>query len=79
VSCGAGHHGKTRDSTIMTLPPNRNPGRGRYRLGVQRVSNRSKVFRIALRLSVFACGQNFDVESLYSTWKTAFVGAKYVV
>src|SRR5204862_3527968 len=52
---------------------------GRYRQGVYGVSNRSKVFRIALRFAALACGQNFEVESLYSTWKTAlFAGAKYV-
>jgi hypothetical protein len=47
------------------------PGPLRQRQGVQGVSNRSKVFRIALRFAELAWGQNLPVVSLYSTWKTA--------
>ena len=36
--------------------------------GVHGVSNRSNVFSIPLRLARLACGQNFPVDSLYSTW-----------
>jgi len=47
------------------------PGPLRQRQGIQGVSNRSNVFRIALRFAELACGQNLPVVSLYSTWKTA--------
>jgi hypothetical protein len=51
-----------------------------YRQGVQGVSKRSYVFLIALRFSLFACGQNFESPNLYSTWKIAFpLSMKYVV
>jgi hypothetical protein len=50
---------------------NRSSTPRRYRQGTQGVSNRSNVFMMALRFAAFACGQNFGVESLYSTWNTA--------
>src|SRR6266542_629105 len=43
------------------------------RQGLQGVSNRSKVFRMALRFAELAWGQNLDIESLYSTWNTALL------
>jgi hypothetical protein len=51
------------------------PGPLRQRQGVQGVSNRSNVFRIAFRFAELAWGQNLPVVSLYSTWKAALPAA----
>jgi hypothetical protein len=73
-----GRRRKSSDGGHTVLSWNRHEPR--YRQGVQGVSNRSNVFRIAFRFAAIAGGQKFDALSLYSTWKTALPAlAKYVV
>jgi hypothetical protein len=55
----------------MALPGRRRPGPVHHRQGVHGVSNRSTVFRIALKFQPFDVVQ-LSEELLYSTSNTAF-------